>query len=274
MSNITDVVFRLKQDNPDKRDLIYAHSGSPLREIVDLRQWASPIEDQLQLGSCSSNAMVGVYELLINKEEPALFVDLSRLFIYYNTRLIEGTIDIDSGAYIRDVIKSVKTYGVCKESIWPYDIDFFRVPPTVTSYADAKNRSIKDYYRVLQVHDMLDALNNNWPIIFGILLYDSFYTVSATDSMLTLPASTDNPIGGHAMVLVGYDLSRHAFLARNSFGKEWGLDGYCWIAFDYMEKSSMDAWIYNIDTTSAITAPITIPKAMISVTLTPEPFLL
>src|SRR2546430_11530119 len=65
----------------------------------------------------------------------------SRLFIYYNERKIEGTVPSDSGAMIRDGIKSVASDGVCPEPEWPYVIAKFATRPTAKCYRDAKLRS-------------------------------------------------------------------------------------------------------------------------------------
>lgn len=239
--------YRLLADPPDWRDIPYDQVRAPLREQVDLRPWASRIEDQGHLGSCVSNAVAGVYELLINLEMPDKFVDLSRLFVYYNARLIEDSVNDDAGVYVRDGIKSLKKYGVCAESIWPYDISKFAMTPSVGSYEDANTRNIKNYYRLSGLNDMLDALNNNRPVIFGMEAYASFDDVTADHPILAMPLATAEPLGAHAMCLVGYDLKKELVLARNSFGIHWGLDGYCWIPFDYVKSEFMDIWVFDIE---------------------------
>jgi len=114
-------------DLPDHRDLFYsavAPRKATLPRKIDMRSKCSPVDDQGQLGSCTANALVGALEFLELKDG-AQFVDLSRLFVYYNERVIEGTVDQDSGAFIRDGIKSVAKQGVCTESEWPYKISRF-----------------------------------------------------------------------------------------------------------------------------------------------------
>ena len=58
----------------------------------------------------------------------------SRLFIYYNERVIEGTVDTDSGAQIRDGIKVVAKQGVPPETDWPYDIAKFADKPPAKAF--------------------------------------------------------------------------------------------------------------------------------------------
>ena len=123
--------FRVKADPIDWRDRYYnfARIESP-RERVDLRSWASPVEDQLHLGSCVGQAVVGAYELLLNKADKTKFTDLSRLFVYYNARLLDNIPEEDVGAYTRDGIKAVNNYGVCSEQVWPYLIEKFANAPS------------------------------------------------------------------------------------------------------------------------------------------------
>ena len=99
--------YTLKQDKIDFRDLPYIPAKTSLADIVDLRKWASPVENQMNLGSCTANALVNDYELLTNRDAPTHSVDLSRLFVYYNERVLEESVDVDSGATLRDSIKYV-----------------------------------------------------------------------------------------------------------------------------------------------------------------------
>jgi len=128
------------KDRPDFRDHLYRRPSqllaAPLPQTVDLRQQCPPVYDQGQLGSCTANAIAGALEFDRLKQGLTDFTP-SRLFIYYNERAIEGTVDSDSGAQIRDGIKSVAAQGDCPESEWPYDISQFTVQPPQSCYDDA-----------------------------------------------------------------------------------------------------------------------------------------
>src|SRR5437870_13626801 len=97
-------------DIPDQRDHLFAApilAPQTLPAKVDLRKKCPPVYDQGQLGSCTANAIAGAVEFDQMKERlPQIFVP-SRLFIYYNERVIEGSVDSDSGAMLRDGIKTV-----------------------------------------------------------------------------------------------------------------------------------------------------------------------
>ena len=240
--------YKVLADLDDWRDFLYTPQLTPLRSIVDLRPWASPVEDQGHLGSCIGNTVAGAYELLLKKNIPDNFVDISRLFVYYNARLLENTEREDSGAYIRDGVKAAKKYGLCSEKVWPYLINHFNITPSVESYDDAKHRNIKNYYRIATLEDTLDALNHDHPVVFGLKVFEGFNNIEYTkDYILEIPNPEEQPIGGHAMMMAGYDLNRQLVLCRNSFGPDWCMGGYCWIPFEYMRNETFDSWIFEVD---------------------------
>ncbi len=217
-----------------------------MRPSVDLRNWASPIEDQLDLGSCTSNAFAGAYELMTKRLKSEDYVDVSRLFLYYNIRVIDGTVGMDAGGYLRDGVKAMSKYGLCEESIWPYDIAKFDVKPSDAAYKDARTRSITNYQRVDGFRLMLDAINNNRPIAFGMDVYRVFDYIGPDDPVIPMPNNNEHSSGGHAMCMVGYDLAKKQFLVRNSYGTEWGDRGYAWLPFEYVEKYAYDAWVFDL----------------------------
>src|SRR3984893_19246542 len=164
-----------------------AQGSRDFRRKVDLRPKCSPVENQGQLGSCTANALVGALEFLELKDGVP-FVDLSRLFVYYNERVIEGTADQDSGAFLRDGIKSLAKQGVCPEEEWPYRITAFRQTPTLACYADAKNHEITSYHRISTTDEMRTCLAEGFPFVFGFTVYSSFESVTvARSGVLNMP---------------------------------------------------------------------------------------
>src|SRR5579871_874990 len=141
------------RDLPDARDFLYAapliRFPRGLPALVDLRPECPPVYDQGQLGSCTGNGIAGAIEFDQRKQGNKEFTP-SRLFIYYNERVIEGTVSQDSGAQVRDGIKSVATLGAPSETDWPYNINEFAQKPPATAYADAKLDLVSSYSRVAQ----------------------------------------------------------------------------------------------------------------------------
>lgn len=237
--------FHWVADKPDKRDFIYTLQPTPKNKLVDLRPFCTPVENQGNLGSCTGQAIAGAIELLNNKVQR--YRDISRLFIYYFNRTFINTVDYDSGAYIRDGIKTCFTYGACLENLWPYDISKFRIRPNSNAMSDALRRKITRYERVLNFDGCINALDNGFPIIVGYYVYSSFMSSILTRTgMMPYPNTRiEKLLGGHAVLLVGYDTRRSVFIARNSWGNKWGDKGYFYMPFEVIknEKMSGDFWI-------------------------------
>ena len=240
-----------KRDLPDHRDLLYTASMPSIKKLparVDLRSGCSPVENQLQLGSCTANALVGVLEFLQIKLKQPL-VDLSRLFVYYNEREMEGTVDQDSGAALRDGIKSLRDKGICSEDLWSYDISRFRERPPTSSYQSALDHQIISYHSIRSLNEAKTCLAEGFPFAFGFAVYSGFESDSVAKSgVLNYPTKTEEHMGGHAVMAVGYDDKSQRFIVRNSWGWDWGQAGYFTMPYEYAFGSSkrqalaMDFW--------------------------------
>lgn len=243
-----------KRDTEDARDYKIADhfklvAAEALPSKVDLRPFMSPVEDQGQLGSCTGNAIVGALEYLENKNK-AKFVDLSRLFVYYNERVIEGTVNEDSGAEIRDGIKSLVQYGVCKESLCKYNIAKFTKKPTKTAYADALKRKITLYAKVEQTKTAIkQAIASGYPIIFGFTVYESFESETvAKTGLVPMPKPGERELGGHAVLAAAYtdlQVTEDGVKNKNSWSPDWGDKGYFTLPWDYIlnPKLAGDFWV-------------------------------
>ena len=230
-------------DIPDARDYLYSAPEPVLAALpakVDLRSKCPPVYDQGQLGSCTANAIGAAFEYdQTNQGQPDFMP--SRLFIYFNERTMEGTVDTDSGAMIRDGIKSVAQAGVCAEDLWPYDISKFRDKPSAKCYTEAAKHQAIVYRRVLQnVRQMQGCLASGTPVVFGFSVYESFEGADvARTGVVPLPRRDEKLLGGHAVVAVGYDDAAQRFVVRNSWGTGWGQKGYCTMPYGYLTDSQL-----------------------------------
>ena len=239
-------------DLPDHRDQPYA---APMELVgalparADLRPQSPPVYDQGQLGSCTANAIAAAIQFDRMKQKLENFTP-SRLFIYYNERVIEHSVDSDSGAQIRDGIKSVARQGDCPETEWPYVISKFRTKPPKNCYVDALKYKVVLYQRVAQSMSQLKGcLASGYPFVFGFTVYESFESATvARTGHAPLPQSGDAVIGGHAVIAVGYDDAKQRFIVRNSWGAKWGMKGYFTLPYSYLTNSQLadDFWTIRL----------------------------
>jgi len=235
-------------DLPDQRDFLYAAPApyqSKVPKSVDLRTQCPPVYDQGQLGSCTANAIAGAIEFDQKKANLTEFTP-SRLFIYFNERTMEGTVNSDSGAQIRDGIKSVATLGAPPESDCPYNIAAFTKKPPAKAYSDAKQHLIVLYQRLIQeLGTLKGCLASGFPFVFGFTCYESFEGQAVAKSgILPMPSSSEKIVGGHAVLCVGYDDASQHFLVRNSWGPAWGIKGYFKMPYAYLtnHRLASDLW--------------------------------
>ncbi len=241
-------------DLPDHRDLMYEAPAPMLAALpakVDLRdQFQFPqVYNQGQLGSCTANAIGGAFEFELLKQKAPDFMP-SRLFIYYNERAIENTVNNDSGGQIRDGIKSVNNQGVCPESAWPYVISEFTQKPHKECYTDALKHCATSYHRLVQdINHMKCCLAEGYPFVFGFTVYSAFESVQmAQTGILNLPQKGEKVVGGHAVMAVGYDDATNSFIIRNSWGGTWGQKGCFTIPYDYLTNNHLsdDFWTIRL----------------------------
>ena len=231
-------------DVPDQRDYLYSAIRPVVRlpRKIDLRNFCSAVENQGGLCSCTAQALAGNLEFLDNKADLA-YTDVSRLFIYYNERALIDSIDYDSGASLRDGIKTLKVYGTCWEKNWPYVIECFTRKPSPKCYKEAKNHRIESYHRIMRLSEMLTCLAEGYPFVFGFTVYESFESEKVAKSgIANMPGKKEKVMGGHAVMAVGFDQEKKRFLVRNSWGRNWGKDGYFTMPYEYLETLADDFW--------------------------------
>ena len=242
----TQARFGWNRDLPDHRDQFYSAPPPPrgLPAAVDLRANCPPVYDQGDLGSCTANAIAGAIEFDRKKQRLPDFVP-SRLFIYYNERVMEGTVSSDCGAQIRDGIKSVNKIGAPPETDWPYDIAKFAQKPPTKAYTDAKLDRALQYQKVVQTLAQLQScLASGFGFVFGFTVYESFESETVTQTgIMPMPAPDEKKLGGHAVMAVGYDSSSRMMIVRNSWGPNWGQGGYFMMPFEFiLSPNCSDIW--------------------------------
>ena len=216
---------------------------------VDLRPQCRAVYDQGQLGSCTGNGWAGAVQFLRMKQNLPDFTP-SRLFIYYNERVDDNDVPQDAGAAISDGAQVVTKEGCPSETLWPYDITRFADPPPPAAVDDAKQHLVLQVQQVSQdLTSMKEVLASGLPIVIGFVVYKSFESDEVTKTgIVPMPGHHEKKLGGHCVVLVGYDDSKSMFIARNSWGVAWGLDGYFMMPYAYLTNSrlSSDFWMASV----------------------------
>lgn len=263
-------------DPPDERDLhheVPAAIAQALPPAVDLRPLCPPVYNQGNLDCCTANALAAAIAFEQAKLDVIRRFTPSRLFIYYNERVLHGTVAVDSGAPFRDGMKAVNTVGVCPEdqpadaANWPFEPAKFATRPPDACYAAAHHVRALQYRRV---HDSLDAMKGclaqGYPFVFGMLVYQSFVQPPASKTgMVPLPAAGEQLRGGHAVMAVGYDDQRAVLIVRNSWGLGWGDKGYCYLPYDFVSNPALarDFWTIRLISKAPLDPT---PKAITTIT--------
>lgn len=268
--------YCLKRSYRDSRDLKFITTRKGILNLpskIDFRtMYSLPlIFDQGSLGSCTANAISFSYQFSELTQKNYDVITPSRLFIYYNERVLEGTVNSDDGATLRSGMKTITSTGVCKETTWPYNTSKFAVKPPASAYTEATKYKCLSYKSVSQtLTDLKTAISDNLSIVFGFLVYSSFESsIVAKTGMMPVPNTTkETLLGGHAVCIVGYDDSlkmsdgsHGAFIVRNSWGTRWGDRGYFYMPYSIAINSNMcfDFWVINSITNPAIINPTPTP---------------
>lgn len=238
-----------KPDIPDKRDLvIHPQRRGSLPAVVDLRPLFFKVWNQGSLGACTGHAVGAA--LLFNDvfDNDMDIVIPSRRFLYYNGRLLEKNTANDDGACIRNVIKGAAKWGYPDEAEWKYSIKGFAEKPREKIYRHAKRQSIKRYERVRRrISDFKKILAGGLPIVIGVSVYESFESEKVTRTgQVPMPKyKREKLVGGHAILIVGYDETKKVFIFRNSWGKGWGDNGHGYLPYEFItdEGLSDDFWV-------------------------------
>jgi C1A family cysteine protease len=243
--------YKFKQTNPEAQPYEPGErmQGVELPPKVDLRPWMTSVENQGELNSCTANAIAGAYEYLV-KRHLQIDSDLSRLFVYYNARWRTNDHDKDDGSVIQYGIESLQTFGGCPEPTWPYNPKAVNKKPKAPAYAEAAKFKVLDAKHLsINLDAWKTCLAEGYPIVFGCVLFDSFDECTKRGGVVPMPDPGTvgrGEHGLHAMLCVGYSDIDEVFIVRNSWGTDWGIDGYCYMPYNYLMSAKLnmdDSWI-------------------------------
>lgn len=232
-----------KPDRPDHRDLIM--QAPPIKAKIavkaDISSRMSRIEDQGDIGSCVANSSTTGFEYLFRaagKKQP----ELSRLFVYYFSRYLDGTDpNDDAGTYIRTAMKTLATYGVCTEDLWPYIVSKYNVKPSKEAVSNALTHQALRYYRTPTLLHIKYSISEGFPVVFGFSVPETIFDDTTTQTGVVLyPGPATKMVGGHAVIACGYDDIKKQLKFQNSWGPVWGDKGHGYLPYDFITKGLAD----------------------------------
>ncbi len=237
------------RDSASPLDWTYHPQSSIVRRlpaVVDLRRHCPPVYDQLHLNSCSANAIAAALRFAELKEERPDVPSPSRLFIYYNERVLAGVVGSNSPVCLRDGYRTVSKLGSCSEAMWPYDPRRFRRPPTPKCFVAAHRHRAIAYYRIRRAVSQLRAcLAEGFPFVMAMAVHTSIGTRAVKRTgRVPVPTRHDPLHGGHAVLVVGYDHVRRLLIFRNSWGRLWGDHGCGYLPYAFIASPALtwDFW--------------------------------
>lgn len=249
-----DLKFGCPKAPEDPRDYRYSAATDLEATNIDLRSFCPPVRNQGGLGACTAFGATSLVDFIRRRQSLTTWLP-SPLFTYYSTRLMEGTVDTDSGAYVRDALKSTVNDGVALEREWPYLIDKFNIRPDTSVWDSATKHQTLEYLKIddSSKKDIIACLAEGYPFIFGLRLYSSFTNRLETmfgGHVFEPNRDTEKILGGHCMMCVGYRIDKDGseyVIVMNSWGEGWGDRGFCYIPINYfLSNDSYDFWTIRL----------------------------
>ena len=217
---------------------------------IDLRPFSPPIKHhQGQTESCVGNATTRALEIkMIEKNGFDNFVPLSVMDLYWSARnLMEPKqTHVDGGVYISLAMDVLRTNGICRDHMWPWDPAKINVPPSILSIREESLNKISGHFKIMStgnalIDDIVLNLKNHNPVVFGMDVGDEFKNFDSESSPIS---KLTNSVGGHALCIVGWINGK--FVIENSWGNYYGVNGYCTIDPNFLvspQCKANDFWV-------------------------------
>lgn len=235
--------YGFKKSLVDHRDLgaFRLLAPAPIPPFADLEQWTGAVKDQGQEGSCTAHAGTENLEYLYRrfKNEAPVF---SPQFLYYKEREMDGTLPGDNGSFGRTSVRCMNKFGCCLLSQDPYDTGQMDTSPTTDQETEAAAYKAGAYHALASVDEMRHCIASNYPFLVGFNVYQSF---EDTQQDGLVPPISGDVLGGHEVLVIGYDDNAARFKLRNSWGESWGDAGNCYMSYNDLLSVFMEAWIQH-----------------------------
>lgn len=216
----------------------WPHAAPAVPVASDLRPKWGQVYDQLDIGSCTANALAGVIRYLCLMLFGVHF-DPSVLWLYVKERLLGAPHQplTDSGSDVAYGLTWATNVGVIPESLWAYDPSKVNVVPPASLDTTAADHKISGAYDLTAgaktpaavLANVQSALSKGYPVLLAFEVYSSFMSdaVAQTGVVPVPNVNTEQLEGGHEVVIVGYIPSSDQYIVANSWSASWGMNGFC-----------------------------------------------
>jgi hypothetical protein len=232
--------FGCIKDRFDDRDYLM-RAYMPIIKLpknIDYTKTMSPVRDQADEGSCvgfAAAAGMKEYQEILDYNK---LIELSPRFVYEQAKKVDGLPGTE-GTTIRAAMRVLEEKGVCRETLWPYKARY-KGKPKKGAFNDAKRFRILTYARILNLNELRMSLATKGPAVLGVEVFKGM--LETLTGIVPMPEKREKSMGGHAVCAVGYDDKNDLVKFKNSWSARWGLQGYGYLPYAYVERYMMDAW--------------------------------
>lgn len=237
----------------------------PAQVMLNYRTFMPPVLDQGSLGSCIINAFVNVLFFVEQNTQPtstSIKLGLnqptqlrSRMYIFYYELTQYGHSDTN----FERTAATYQKWGAPHESLWPYnDDDFFTSDGSIVVRDDTFLRPLREKSTSLRTlnyfsvpvkplnHNILrNALRKYGPLLISVICTTAWQQVKSDG---IIQASSDEiVVGGHAIILVGYDSIKSMYTIMNSWSTNWGDGGYAYVPYSSMDRYILEAMAFSLN---------------------------
>lgn len=247
--------------------------GPRLPTSVRLMDRLGPVKAQGKRGTCVAFALVGLREFLLDGP-----IQLSEQHMYWGCKQRDGFED-EAGSTIHDGLSALRAFGVCPESDWPYSDVVIAQNESHGPLPEQAAKAAKDFQmrhttavsrsNVIDIKQVLagDDTHEGMPVAISVLVFNSWLHSHATQQTgkITMPLPGEEPQGGHAMLVVGYQEDTSApgggyLILRNSWSSDWAghspeAPGHAVMPYSYFEMFAMEAYSGGVRVAAASEVP-------------------
>lgn len=245
----------------------YIHNNKNLSVKFDLSKYIPSIYNQGKLGACVAHSASQALRILLNYKERQRYkisrwtwsdpnVEAlkhpSRLYIYYNSRQMEGdSLNEDCGCTNHSACMAIEHYKICPEDLWPYEEHNLTKHPPHNAYVVADKYKTFQYSKVDRSIDQLKgAIHNGHPVMIGVVVFPSLIASGSDGGKGDIPVPNirrESPIGGHSILLVGYDDETSRFKLVNHWSRRWGNHGFGTISYDFLMNDDISGDFFAVE---------------------------